>query len=355
MDMYQGLMLTVRHKQRCTTQKSSEYQFVSTGKSTAHPTMMRRTTALLFSTTQRNTSLFPTAVPPERALVLGSSGALGRTVIHQLQQTYPHLRILGVDVAEPPSTSSNFQFCNVSSHTDSLSNFTQTLVTAVEEFTAEDPTQNDTNQKPPTRRGLDLIVCTAGGWAGDPPAPPAPTAWDPILPHALEYTATLEHMYRVNLHPILALSCLMHYADRYINFAASPLIVAMGATAALQPTPGMMGYGVSKAATHHVMQTMGSFSSLALKSVRSKILQENAHIDDRLTILTLLPSVLDTPGNRGMTDVVKTPLEDVAKQIVQWTEEPALRPHSGALIKINTVRKGEEEKKELKTGFHIVR
>lgn len=129
----------------------------------------------------------------------------------------------------------------------------------------------------------------------------------------------------------------------------------MGATAALSPTPGMIGYGVSKSAAHHFVQTLGATTGMAVspKALRKEGRKARRHYAnlDSLSVVGILPTMLDTPTNRAANpdfnlDECTKPL-DIAKEICTWISSPPLRPHSGSLIKVYTNPEG--------THFQLVR
>ena len=124
--------------------------------------------------------------------------------------------------------------------------------------------------------------------------------------------------------------------------------MVMGATAALSPTPGMIGYGVSKSAAHHFVQTLGATTGLAVssKALRHEGRKARRHFEslDTMTVVGILPTMLDTPANRAANpdmdfDVCTKPL-DIAKEIGTWISSPPLRPHSGSLVKVFTNAEG---------------
>jgi dihydropteridine reductase len=144
-----------------------------------------------------------------------------------------------------------------------------------------------------------------------------------------------------------------YIAQRYM--AENGLFVVMGATAALGPTPGMMGYGLSKAAAHHYVQTLGATSGLGVvpKSQRKESRQlrgDNKYLDT-LTVVGILPTTIDTPSNRAAMPKADfahwTKPSDIAQEIGNWVQTPALRPHSGSLVKVQTGPDGSQ--------FHLVR
>lgn len=189
---------------------------------------------------------------------------------------------------------------------------------------------------------LDAIICTSGGWQGDPPPPtfadPDKMSDDEIIGGATEYANTIKDMRRRNLDPVIAAS---YIAQHYM--APNGIFVTIGATAALSPTPGMLGYGLAKCAAHHLVTTMGAVSgkSIEPKTVRKAGKQVRKHLRpsmDTMTFVGMLPTTIDTAKNRranpkGDFDQWTKPL-DIAKEIGIWLERPALRPHSGSLVKV---------------------
>ncbi|KAH7979221.1 hypothetical protein HPB49_008776 [Dermacentor silvarum] len=61
------------------------------------------------------------------------------------------------------------------------------------------------------------------------------------------------------------------------------LLALTGAKAALEPTPGMIGYGMAKAAVHHLVQSLAGNKS---------------GLPQGATVVAILPVTLDTPMNR---------------------------------------------------------
>ena len=188
-------------------------------------------------------------------------------------------------------------------------------------------------------RGLDAIVCASGGWMGDVDKFDFQHAIqenellediDVEEEYIRESTAVCEHMMKVNYYPVIAGGMI---GQRFLNAGSggsdnttnNGLFVIIGASAALSPTPGMLGYGAAKSASHHFLQSYGpSFT------------EENGS-----TSVGILPLMLDTPANRAMMDndgddryskMVK-PIH-IANEIGEWIKHPHLRPHSGSLVKV---------------------
>merc|ERR1711936_55317 len=96
----------------------------------------------------------------------------------------------------------------------------------------------------------------------------------------------------------------------------------------LQPclggTPGMMGYGMAKAAVHQLVKSLACPGS---------------GLPSDACALGLLPVTLDTPMNRKfMPDADQstwTPLEEVARIMVAWSRGKE-RMTSGSLVTLNT-------------------
>ena len=137
--------------------------------------------------------------------------------------------------------------------------------------------------------------------------------------------------------------CLTHSLTLSCIHLPIGLMVVMGATAALSATPGMLGYGLSKSASHHFVQTLGACTGTALTKnkkktlINKKIRKNNEYLDD-LTVVGILPTMIDTASNRGSDPTADfaqwTKPMDIAREIGTWIEKPPLRPHSGSLVKV---------------------
>ena len=200
----------------------------------------------------------------KNALVIGSSGALGSVVSQYFMQRLG-MNVLGADVLpELPSEWTNdswelTQFCPLPAESgNDVTALTHTLLQAVHQFVHDDD----------SKRWLDVVVVASGGWEMDPKLSPPSNDINAILENATAYLHTIQQMRQKNFDPVLAASIV---AQNYMNRRNraevddpqnddfnGTLMVVMGATAALQPTPGMLGYGVAKNAAHFVVQTLGS-------------------------------------------------------------------------------------------------
>lgn len=219
---------------------------------------------------------------------------------------------------------------------------------------------DDDTPETPRKPRLNAIICASGGWQSDPPPPEAESPADGITEYELEqgahtYAAAIQRMVQMNLDPVLAAGYVAQHC-----MAPQGLWVVMGATAALQPTPGMMGYGVSKAASHHVVRTVGATTGKSLEGKAMRQAGAKARLPlpalDTLTAVGILPTMIDTPANRradpnGKFDQWTKP-RDIAVEIGTWLQQRELRPHSGSLIKVYS-KSNEVGEKE--ACFELVR
>ena len=299
---------------------------------------------------------------PKTALVVGSSGSLGRTLTKHLSKTLG-VTIIGADVAEPKKQDEQYlkggfvELPTFESGPAGLQDLTMAMTDGLYQLLEQDTQSNPTK--------LDAVICVAGAWEGDPPALPLNDNDDSeskrmqILEGAHAYAQTIDNMMGKNLYPVLAAGyASQHYMesgrkqpqhyDDHDDASDGCLFVAIGATAALNSTPGMLGYGLSKVATHHYLQTLGETTGLAMtsKSKRQEtrsLRMQHKHLQT-LSVVGILPTIIDTQANReAMPDAnfnEWTKSMDIAKEIGSWLQEPSLRPHSGSLLKVHPNKMG---------------
>ena len=286
---------------------------------------------------------------PTKALVLGSSGALG-SYLCKYFSTQLQIEVLGADVLElPQELTGEWQldaFCALSKDA-TLEEMTVQLTESVYDFLQESNNNNNNPNANPNAnfRGLDCLIVAAGGFQMDPAAlkPVAPgeaLSREQYLQQASDQATNAQRMLRQNTYPVLAASSI---ARHFMNPKGS-LMVVIGAAAALGPTPGMLHYGTSKAAAHHIAQTLGSCTGnnfTETKSIQKQAKRVRQHLPglDHLSVVSFLPSTLDTPANRKATpeatDRIKwTSIPTLAQEIGKLLTTPQLRPHSGSLVKI---------------------
>lgn len=108
----------------------------------------------------------------------------------------------------------------------------------------------------PTRasrsRFAHAVVCTAGGWTGG-------GVGDAGL------AASTDAMLRVCLQPAIDAARL---AGDFLEPQGT--VVLTGAAAALGPTPGMLGYGMAKAATHHLVRSLAAAPEPGVRRERGR-------------------------------------------------------------------------------------
>jgi dihydropteridine reductase len=112
-------------------------------------------------------------------------------------------------------------------------------------------------------------------------------------------------------------------ASKYLNEGG--ILTLTGAKAALEATPGMIGYGLAKAAVHQLVASLAANKS---------------GIPKRASVVAILPITLDTPMNRKFmpkADFSKwTSLEYVAQLLHNWASSDQTRPKSGSLVQLVT-------------------
>ena len=131
---------------------------------------------------------------------------------------------------------------------------------------------------------LDAVLCVAGGWAGGNAA------------HA-DFIKNSDLMWKQSVWSSTIAAAI---ASKHMKEGG--LLTLTGAKPALAGTPGMIGYGMAKAA---VMQLVKSLAA------------EGGGLPNNATVVAILPVTLDTPMNRKWMPKADhstwTPLEYVAE------------------------------------------
>ncbi|KAJ2455313.1 hypothetical protein EV183_000849 [Coemansia sp. RSA 2336] len=135
----------------------------------------------------------------------------------------------------------------------------------------------------------DALVCVAGGWQGGNAA-------------SKNFLSNADLSLKQSVHTSLIAA---NIAARHLK--PSGLLVLTGALPAAQGgTPGMIGYGMAKAAVHHMVASLAMGGS-GIDSPR---------------VVGVLPVTLDTPANRSAMPNADhtswTPLADVADLVYKW-------------------------------------
>ncbi|XP_043247862.1 dihydropteridine reductase [Colletes gigas] len=153
---------------------------------------------------------------------------------------------------------------------------------------------------------VDAVICVAGGWAGGNAA------------HK-DFIKNSELMWKQS---VWSSTIAGSIAARHLKEGG--FLSLTGAKAALADTPGMIGYGMAKAAVHQLTK------SLAVK--------ESGLPKDSL-VSAILPVTLDTPMNRKWMPKADTStwtqLEFVADLFWKWSQGKD-RPVTGSLVQLIT-------------------
>ncbi|XP_068149546.1 dihydropteridine reductase [Drosophila tropicalis] len=152
---------------------------------------------------------------------------------------------------------------------------------------------------------LDAVICVAGGWAGG------------NAEKDLAKNADLMWRQSVWTSSISAAVAAHHLKD-------GGLLALTGAKPALEGTPGMIGYGMAKAAVHQLTRSLGA---------------EKSGLPTGSLVVSILPVTLDTPMNRKWMPKADfgtwTPLTEVAQLFDKWTKNEE-RPKTGSLLQLIT-------------------
>jgi len=230
-----------------------------------------------------------TEINKKTVVVYGGCGSLGKILISEFKKQ--EWKVLSIDLRENKEADANFLISS------ELSFIEQSGLAKIEvkKFMADMGVEK-----------VNAIVCVAGGWKGGS-----------LKSKALMKNCDL--MWNVSVQTSLISSQL---AALYMETGGT--LILPGAHAAFTPTPRMIGYGIAKAAIHHLVK-----SCAAPKSGMPK---------DSATI-GMMPIILDTPYNREMMTNADystwTPLPELSKKIIDWCNNIE-RPASGSLIKIET-------------------
>eukprot|EP00002_Diphylleia_rotans_P007817 TRINITY_DN17485_c0_g1_i1.p1 TRINITY_DN17485_c0_g1~~TRINITY_DN17485_c0_g1_i1.p1 ORF type:complete len:231 (+),score=55.68 TRINITY_DN17485_c0_g1_i1:59-751(+) len=202
------------------------------------------------------------------AVVIGVNGALGRSVCSAFQRA--GYTVIGTDL-QPTVADVNIPIDSAVSYAESSKQVAQKV--------------SEASPK------VDAVICVAGGWNGG-------------YPKDDDVFTSLENMYNMNMKSALLAA---HIASRFLK--EDGLFVLTGASAALGPTPFMVAYGMTKAATHHLLDSVVADSNFP-QGTRA---------------VAILPLTLDTPSNRAAMPTADystwTPVDDIANKLVSWSDK----------------------------------
>ncbi|CAO3697190.1 unnamed protein product [Rhizopus stolonifer] len=221
-------------------------------------------------------------------LVYGGAGALGRALVQHFKSK--GYTVINVDLNENKEA----DFNTLASSTGSLKDQGLALQESLSNILD--------NQK------LSAIFCVAGGWAGG-------------NAKNKEFLASTELMIQQSVHSSIIAAQLAA-----LHLQPGGLLALTGALAALSPTPGMIGYGIAKAAVHHLVYDLA---------------QPNGGLPEGARVSALLPITIDTPMNRKFmpnADFTTWTLpSDIANQLEGYLDG-SIPLTSGKLISVVTER-----------------
>jgi len=221
-----------------------------------------------------------------KVLVYGACGGLGREIVDYLKSC--GYWILSVDIGENQKADATIQVSLSDGWLDQEKNLLSNVGTKL------------------AGSKLDGIINVAGGWAGG------------NTQHK-DWIKNADLMWKQSVwSSSIAATLAAHHLKE------NGVLVLPGAKPATDGTPGMMGYGMAKAAVHQLVKSLGSNGS---------------GLPEGACALGLLPVTLDTPMNRKFNPDADrstwTPLTEVAKTLTKWIENKE-RPSSGSLVSLLT-------------------
>lgn len=222
-----------------------------------------------------------------RALVYGGKGALGSVVV-------AHFKTAGWWVASADLLANEQADANI-------------LVQTENEWIDQASSLSNGIQDVLSGEKLDAVLCVAGGWAGG-------------NAESKDFIKNCEITWKQS---VWTSTIAAQIASNHLKEGG--LLVLTGAKAAIDGgTPGMIGYGMAKAAVHHLIKSLSLPKSGLAKST---------------VAVGVLPVTLDTPMNRKWMPKADfgtwTPLDFLAELLLKWSKGTE-RPESGNLIQLIT-------------------
>uniref|UniRef100_A0A9L0RPX9 Dihydropteridine reductase n=1 Tax=Equus caballus TaxID=9796 RepID=A0A9L0RPX9_HORSE len=158
-----------------------------------------------------------------RVLVYGGRGALGSRCVHAFRAC--NWWVASIDIGENEEASASV----VVKMTDSFTEQADQVAAEVGKLLGEEK--------------VDAIVCVAGGWAGGSAKSKSLFKNCDLMWKQSVWTSTISS----------------YLAAKHLKEGG--LLTLTGAKAALEGTPGMMGYGMAKSAVHQLCQSLASKNS----------------------------------------------------------------------------------------------
>jgi dihydropteridine reductase len=218
------------------------------------------------------------AAAKQAVIVVGGAGALGKSVVQRLRASSSSLSVINLDYLPNPHA------------THSVPLMPATATVAWHETAAHALTEVRALLRLESGPALECraVIHVAGGWCGGGVSDAGfLESVDRMWRFNVQSAALAAHMAGVFMVPSLLPPTVQAEVSSSDNGGkgGGGLVVLTGAAAALDPSActGMVGYGVSKSATHFLVQTLAV----------DKGLREGG-----VTALSMLPSTIDTPANR---------------------------------------------------------
>ncbi|XP_014272170.1 dihydropteridine reductase [Halyomorpha halys] len=223
----------------------------------------------------------------QRVLVYGGCGALGSTCVKFFKNK--SWWVGSIDTKANDEADKNF------------------IVNVADPWLEQEATLSSAISSALGNNKFDAIICVAGGWAGGNAA-------------SEDFLKNSDLMWKQSVWS----SCIAaSLSNKFLKEGG--FLTLTGANAALKGTPGMIGYGMAKAAVHHLTKSLAS---------------ENSGLPDKAQVVSILPVTLDTPMNRKWMPKADTstwtPLEFIAELLYKWITVPGERPPNGSLASLIT-------------------
>ncbi|XP_075401135.1 dihydropteridine reductase [Tenrec ecaudatus] len=222
-----------------------------------------------------------------RVLVYGGRGALGSRCVKAFRAS--NWWVASIDVVENEEASASV----VVQMTDSFTEQAEQVTTEVGKLLGDEK--------------VDAILCVAGGWAGGNAKSKSLFKNCDLMWKQSMWTSTISS----------------HLATKHLKEGG--LLTLAGAKAALDGTPGMIGYGMAKGAVHQLCQSLAG---------------KGSGMPSGSAAIAVLPVTLDTPMNRKSMPEADfsswTPLDFLVETFQDWISGKN-RPSPGSLIQVVTV------------------
>ncbi|KAK2713151.1 dihydropteridine reductase-like [Artemia franciscana] len=221
-----------------------------------------------------------------RLIVYGGKGALGNACVSAFKSK--NWWVASIDLAVNDDAHANVLVKPTGSWTDQESQVLSDVATVI------------------GSERLDAVICVAGGWAGG------------NATHK-DFIKNADAMWKQS---VWASSIAAAIAAKHLKEGG--FISLPGAAPAVSGTPGMIGYGMAKAAIHQLTKSLAA---------------PDSGLPANCNVVATLPLTLDTPMNRKWMSAADkstwTPMDYIVELFVKWTQGHD-RVASGSLVKFIT-------------------